>query len=219
MGHSNLQRKEKKRKKRKKEERDWLVDFPNSVITCTTKMFAPQKDVENEKTSKRGLVRWSERGLNFPEVGKRSGSDVVGWWEKTMTFRGLWFVISLRFVPSVLGHISDPVIGMRSARPDVSLIMASGPSSDLGSPPSSARHGRSTRKDFPSFLFFFLLQSYFCSSSLFFSSSSSFLFLSFFLLFFSFLLPQMMAVESVCPPTIRAPYTSFEALGSPLRRC
>ena len=96
----------------------------------TTKMFAPQKDVENEQTSKRGLVRLSERGLNFPEVGKRSGSDVVGWWEKTMTFR---FVISLRFVPSVLGHISDPVIGMRSARPDVSLIMASGPSSDLGS--------------------------------------------------------------------------------------
>jgi len=139
---------------KKEEERGrWSGGWRSS----TTKMFAPQKDVENEKTSKRGLVRWSERGLNFPEVGKRSGSDVVGWWEKTMTFRGLWFVISLRFVPSVLGHISDPVIGMRSARPDVSLIMASGPSSDLGSPPSSARHGRSTRKDFPSFLFFFLL--------------------------------------------------------------
>ena len=115
---------------KKEEERGrWSGGWRSS----TTKMFAPQKDVENEKTSKRGLVRWSERGLNFPEVGKRSGSDVVGWWEKTMTFRGLWFVISLRFVPSVLGHISDPVIGMRSARPDVSLIMASGPSSDLGS--------------------------------------------------------------------------------------
>jgi len=43
-----------KEKKRKKEERDWLVDFPNSVITCASKEAGVKEEEEEEEEEEEG---------------------------------------------------------------------------------------------------------------------------------------------------------------------